>query len=62
MMKVSDPIIFGHGVRVLQKAFADYGEVFDSLGVDANNGVGDAYDGDLDPGKAAEIRGALILS
>ena len=39
----------------------DYGEVFESLGVDANNGVGDAYDkiGDLDPGKAAEIRSAL---
>ena len=62
MMKVSDPIIFGHGVRAYyKKAFVDYGEVFESLGVDANNGVGDAYDkiGDLDPGKAAEIRSAL---
>ena len=42
MMKVSDPIIFGHGVRAFFKSlFETHGEVFDSLGVDVNNGFGD---------------------
>ena len=42
MMKVSDPIIFGHGVRAYFKAlFAKHGGTFDALGVDVNNGFGD---------------------
>ncbi len=42
MMKVSDPIIFGHGVRAFFKPLFDsHGEVFESLGVDVNNGLGD---------------------
>ena len=42
MMKVSDPIIFGHAVRVYFKdLFAKYGATFDRLGVDPNNGFGD---------------------
>jgi len=42
MMKVSDPIIFGHGVRVYFKSlFAKHGALFESLGVDVNNGLGD---------------------
>ncbi|PMH44976.1 isocitrate dehydrogenase (NADP(+)) [Vibrio sp. 10N.286.49.B3] len=44
MMKVSDPVIFGHAVKVYYKdVFAKYGELFDSLGVDVNNGLGDVY-------------------
>ncbi len=44
MMKVSDPIMFGHAVKVYYKdVFEKYGDVFDSIGVDANNGVGDVY-------------------
>jgi len=44
MMKVSDPIIFGHAVTVYYKdVFAKYADTFDKLGVDANNGVGDVY-------------------
>lgn len=44
MMKVSDPIIFGHAVKVYYKdVFAKYGTLFESLGVDANNGIGDVY-------------------
>ena len=40
MMKVSDPIIFGHAVRVFFKdVFARHGEVFEDLGVDVNNGL-----------------------
>ncbi|MBC23175.1 MAG: isocitrate dehydrogenase (NADP(+)) [Phycisphaerae bacterium] len=42
MMKVSDPIIFGHAVKVYFKSlFQEHGELFDSLGVDPNNGFGD---------------------
>ena len=42
MMKVSDPIIFGHAVRVFfADLFDKHGEAFDKLGVDVNNGFGD---------------------
>ena len=41
MMKVSDPIIFGHAVRVFFKElFAKHGETFNQIGVDVNNGFG----------------------
>ncbi|WP_223033213.1 NADP-dependent isocitrate dehydrogenase [Hanstruepera marina] len=41
MMKVSDPIIFGHAVRVYFKdLFEKYGHDFEELGVDVNNGFG----------------------
>lgn len=42
MMKVSDPIIFGHAVRVyFQQVFAKHGETLDKLGVNVNSGLGD---------------------
>ncbi len=42
MMKVSDPIIFGHAVRVFFKdVFEKYGATFDKLGANVNNGFGD---------------------
>ncbi len=42
MMKVSDPIIFGHCVRVFfEDVFGKYAETFEELGIDANNGFGD---------------------
>ena len=45
MMKVSDPIMFGHCVRAYYKnAFDKHAKIFEELGVDANNGVGDAYE------------------
>lgn len=41
MMKVSDPIIFGHAVRVFFKElFEKHGETFEKIGVDVNNGFG----------------------
>ena len=41
MMKVSDPIIFGHAVRVFFKdVFAKHAETFEKIGVDVNNGFG----------------------
>ncbi|MCB1762152.1 MAG: NADP-dependent isocitrate dehydrogenase [Gammaproteobacteria bacterium] len=44
MMKVSDPIIFGHAVSVFFKdVFEKHTEVFEKLGVDPNNGLGDLY-------------------
>ncbi|WP_391089617.1 NADP-dependent isocitrate dehydrogenase [Vibrio sp. NH-UV-68] len=44
MMKVSDPVIFGHAVKVYYKdVFAKYGELFTQLGVDVSNGIGDVY-------------------
>ena len=44
MMKVSDPIIFGHAVTVYyEDVFSKYADKFVELGVDPNNGVGDVY-------------------
>jgi len=42
MMKVSDPIIFGHAVSVFfADVFTKYADTFKRLGVDPNNGLGD---------------------
>jgi isocitrate dehydrogenase len=44
MMKVSDPIMFGHAVTVYYKdVFEKHAALFEQLGVDANNGLGDLY-------------------
>ena len=44
MMKVSDPILFGHAVSVYYKdAIEKHQAVFDELGVDLNNGIGEVY-------------------
>jgi len=44
MMKVSDPIIFGHGVTVFfADVFEKHANTFKELGVNANNGLGDVY-------------------
>ena len=41
MMKVSDPIIFGHAVRVYFKSvFEKYGKELDEVGINVNNGFG----------------------
>ncbi|NQW00635.1 MAG: NADP-dependent isocitrate dehydrogenase [Rhodospirillales bacterium] len=42
MMKVSDPVIFGHAVAVyLKDVFAKHAKVFAEIGVDPDNGIGD---------------------
>ncbi|MEX0740771.1 MAG: NADP-dependent isocitrate dehydrogenase [Pseudohongiella sp.] len=42
MMKVSDPIMFGHAVRVFYKSVFDkHADTFKQLGVDVTNGFGD---------------------
>ncbi len=44
MMKVSDPIIFGHAVDVYYKdVFKKHAATFEKLGVDTRNGFGDVY-------------------
>ncbi|HEY1898941.1 MAG TPA: NADP-dependent isocitrate dehydrogenase [Steroidobacteraceae bacterium] len=44
MMKISDPIMFGHAVTVYYKdAFAKHAALFSQLGVDPDNGIGDVY-------------------
>ncbi len=44
MMKVSDPIMFGHCVRIYYRdVFEKHAATFDEIGVDANNGIGDVY-------------------
>lgn len=44
MMKVSDPIIFGHAVKVYYKdLFEKYGKLLEDIGVEPNNGIGDVY-------------------
>lgn len=44
MMKVSDPIIFGHAVTIFYKdIFEKHGETLDSIGVNPNNGIQDVY-------------------
>ena len=44
MMKVSDPIIFGHCVTVFfEEAFEKHADTFKEIGVNPNNGLGDVY-------------------
>ena len=44
MMKVSDPIMFGHAVTAYYKdVFDKHAARFESLGVDPDNGIGDVY-------------------
>lgn len=62
MMKVSDPIMFGHAVRAYYgDAFAAFDDLFTSINVDPNNGIGDAYDKiqQLPTDQQAEVQAAL---
>ena len=58
MMKVSDPIIFGHAVRLFfADVFEKHQTTFDKIGVDANNGYGNVLEkvAGLDSDKRQEI-------
>ena len=45
MMKISHPIVFGHAVKIFYKELFDkYGELFDELGVNPNNGLSSVTD------------------
>ena len=58
MMKVSDPIMFGHAVTVYFKdVFTKHADLFKELGVDERNGLGDVYAkiANIDAAKKAEV-------
>jgi isocitrate dehydrogenase len=58
MMKISDPIIFGHAVRTFFRDVCDkHAAVFAQIGVDPDNGLGDLYEKlkSLPAAKRAEI-------
>lgn len=62
MMKVSDPIIFGHAVKVYFKPlFEKFGVLFEELGVNPNNGFSDveAKIASLPEEKQAEIKAEI---
>ncbi|MEJ2297724.1 MAG: NADP-dependent isocitrate dehydrogenase [Woeseiaceae bacterium] len=62
MMKISDPIMFGHCVRTYYKdVFDKHAETFDAIGVNPNNGIGDVYAkiADLPEAKRTEIEADL---
>jgi isocitrate dehydrogenase len=45
MMKVSHPIVFGHAVKIFYKdLFSRHGDLFDKLGVNADNGLSSVYE------------------
>ncbi len=59
MMKVSDPILFGHAVEIFfQDVFAKHADTFAEIGVNPNFGIGDLEDkiATLPTEKAAEIK------
>ena len=62
MMKVSDPVIFGHCVKVFYATVLEkHVETIADLGVNLNNGIGDLYskmeeDKKMSPDKKAEIK------
>ena len=63
MMKVSDPIIFGHAVRVYFKdVFENYGDDLKVIGVDAKNGLADLLSdvNKLPEDKRAEVEKAIL--
>ncbi len=45
MMKISDPVMFGHAVSVFYKDVLEkHADIIEKLGVNINNGIGDLYD------------------
>ena len=60
MMKISDPIIFGHCVKVFFKdAFTKHAAVLEEIGANPNNGVGsvlESIESKLPEAQAAEIK------
>jgi len=62
MMKVSDPIIFGHGVKVFFKSvFGKFGKELDQAGINVNNGFGNLLSNldQLTPAIKAEVEAEI---
>jgi isocitrate dehydrogenase len=65
MMKVSDPIIFGHVVSTyFENVYTQFEERFKELGINPNNGLGDLYAKleTLDQKEREEIESAISLA
>ncbi|NHN24745.1 NADP-dependent isocitrate dehydrogenase [Flavobacterium jejuense] len=63
MMKVSDPLLFGAFVEVYFKdVFEKYATLFEELGVDTRNGLGDVYAKIKGNAKQAEVENALTTA
>ncbi len=60
MMKVSDPILFGHVIRAyFADVFAKYGDLLAAAGLSANDGLGSIFAGLEQLENGAEIRAAF---
>ncbi|MEU6825062.1 NADP-dependent isocitrate dehydrogenase [Streptomyces atriruber] len=60
MMKVSDPIVFGHVVRAFfPKTFAAYGDVLATAGLTPNDGLGGIFKGLESLPEGAEIKASF---
>ncbi|HUY30340.1 MAG TPA: NADP-dependent isocitrate dehydrogenase [Acidimicrobiales bacterium] len=60
MMKVSDPLIFGHAVRAFfPETFARHGDALASAGLSANDGLGAIFGGLASLPNGAEIRASF---
>ena len=60
MMKISDPIMFGHGFEIFfEDVFKKYGDIFKELGVNPNLGMADLEKKIAGHPKEAEIKAAF---
>ncbi len=60
MMKISDPIIFGHAVReFFPDTFARYGDVLEAAGLDPDNGLGAILAGLSELADGDDIRASI---
>jgi isocitrate dehydrogenase len=60
MMKVSDPIIFGHAVRAFfPRTFAEHGDTLEAAGLNPNDGLGSIFSGLASLPHGAQIKAAF---
>ena len=63
MMKVSDPIIFGHCIKVYYKdVFKKHAALFEVLGINANNGLGSVYEKIKGHAKEEEVKADIAAT
>ena len=65
MMKVSDPIIFGHGVRAFfADVFEQFGDALDAAGANPNNGLGNVLNAldELDADTKAAVEAGIAAA
>merc|ERR1719412_2406024 len=63
MMKVSDPILFGHCIKVYFKdVFDKHAALFQELGINANDGLGSVYDKIKGHAKEEEVKADIAAT